>query len=93
MQTVEGALFSGITLNTASKAVAACLNKKKKDFSKGETHLKKENVSDFMLKEESAENLICSLHWALRYYAIKVVTVFTGPSEAILNYTERYFIP
>lgn len=75
MQTVEGALFRGITLNTASKAVAACLNKKKKDFSKGETHPKKENVSDFMLKEESAENLICSLHWALRYYAMKVVTV------------------
>lgn len=75
MQTVEGALFRGITLNTASKAVAACLNKKKKDFSKGETHPKKENMSDFMLKEESAENLICSLHWALRYYAMKVVTV------------------
>lgn len=44
MQTVEGALFSGITLNTASKAVAACLKKNKGLFQRGDSSQKRKRV-------------------------------------------------
>lgn len=58
----------------------------------GDWAQKYRNTSDFTLKEEGAENLICSLHQALSYYMIKAVTIFSGPMAAIFNYTVQHFI-
>lgn len=50
----------------------------------GDWAQKYRNTSDFTLKEEGAENLICSLHQALSYYMIKAVTIFSGSSGSNL---------
>lgn len=42
------------------------------------------NMSDFILKGEGAENLICSLHRALSYYMIKAVIIFSWSSGSKL---------
>lgn len=51
----------------------------------GDWAQKYRNTSDFTLKEEGAENLICSLHQALSYYMIKAVTIFSGSSGSNLQ--------
>lgn len=50
----------------------------------GDWAQKYRNTSDFILKEEGAENLICSLHQALSYYMIKAVIIFSGSSGSNL---------